>query len=119
MISRVAGFARPAAGAARSGGHVKTHSVRTAGMRGVVTRGLCLLAGVVLACRTVRRGRGADAPPRGEPGASTLADLLAFAVVFAAVVIASPVCWIHHLILLAFPIGIGVRALLARADRMV
>ena len=66
--------------------------------------GLALLAGVTALCR---RGRAARAP---------LDDELVYAALFSAVVVASPVCWIHHLILLLFPIGIAARALALRGE---
>jgi len=64
--------------------------------------GLVLLAATVIACR-----RGAKRAPDDAEG-----GLLRYAAVLAAAVLASPVCWIHHLILLAIPIAIAARALL-------
>ena len=72
--------------------------IRTASM----LWGLGLLGATVVACR-----RGAKRAPDDDEGA-----LLRYAAVLAAAVIASPVCWIHHLILLALPISIAARALL-------
>lgn len=71
--------------------------------------GLALLVVTVVACR-----RGALRAPDDDEG-----TLLRYAAVLTAAVLASPVCWLHHLILLAMPISIAARALLREPKRTV
>jgi hypothetical protein len=64
--------------------------------------GIALLLATLYACRK----RAPSDPDRDEQG-------LVYGALLAAVVLASPVCWIHHFILLAIPLVAVVRALRA------
>ncbi len=63
------------------------------------------LFALALAIAAAAAGRGR---PRGAE-----ADLRLYAAAVAAAVLASPVCWMHHYALLAIPLAVGARALLA------